>query len=104
MPLFSTSRILRAEEVDVIVVVPGMFPPTEENIRDLEPGDFIKVSVDDEFVGMRETFWVIVRRNVDGIVSGNVNQDLVFTGIHGLSNESWLEVPHDSIIAILPQQ
>lgn len=55
------------------------FAPSQEDLADITVGSIIKVAT----VHGSERFWVKVTEVVDGVITGIVDNDLLFTEQHG---------------------
>lgn len=53
--------------------------PTLDDLRLIEVGDYVKICARD-----KERFWVIVTGVEGEVVTGEVNNDLICTDVHGL--------------------
>ena len=73
--------------------------PTEENIKNLLRGDYLKVGV--IFHGTKETFWAkFVMTEGDNLV-GRISNDLHYSALHGLFDEELITFPKDRLLAIM---
>ncbi|QOR74594.1 hypothetical protein IMZ16_03940 [Cruoricaptor ignavus] len=69
--------------------------PSDDDLRNIEPGDFVKVSV------MGERFWVEVETISPEAVTGRIDNDLVCTADHGLILNDRLHINKECIYNIL---
>lgn len=77
---YTLSRLSTAPKFQV---VPGSINPTATNIKELQPGDYVKISLIAN--GYRETFWVEFISNITGMIKCKVVNDLIYTEHHGLN-------------------
>lgn len=80
--------------------------PTTEQVLQVGRGNFVKVGAEFPNHGRvnAERFWVRVTAIVGGRFKGKVNNDLVYTPLHGLSFNDEIEFESKHILDIFPQR
>jgi hypothetical protein len=95
---YALSRLSTAPEFQV---VPGSINPTATNIKGLQTGDYMKISLIAD--GYRETFWVEFISNTTGKIKCKVANDLIYTEHHGLDCGHLITILPVHILSILKQ-
>lgn len=95
---YALSRLSTAPE---FTVVPGSINPTAKTIKELQPGDYLKISLIAN--GYRETFWVEFISNTAGKIKCKVANELFYTEHHGLSDGQLMIILPVHILSILKQ-
>ena len=72
--------------------------PPAELLATIKPGSTVKVGV------QPERFWVIVTKVIDSKISGVVDNDLIYTHIHGLDFDDNVEFEMRNVLDILEQE
>lgn len=93
---YALSRLSTAPE---FLVVPGSLEPSAKNIKELQPGDYVKISLISN--GYRETFWVEFISNTVGKIKCKVANDLIYTKHHGLNCGQLMIILPVHILSIL---
>lgn len=78
------------------------FIPSDEEKNELVPGDFVKIGVSFDSTSINtERFWLRVKTiSTDG-VKGIVDNDLVFTEMHGLDYQDEMSIKFENILSIM---
>lgn len=100
MALKKCARYLtRVEMVGKMSLPEEAKAPTEENIKNLLRGDYLKVGVESH--GRKEIFWAkFVMQEGDNLV-GRISNDLELSSLHGLFDEELITFPTDSLLTIM---
>jgi hypothetical protein len=76
--------------------------PSAEDRADLEVGTYAKIGVEGEDGMPGERFWVLVQENAGGRFKGEINNDLVYTDLHGLSGGDTIEFGPEHVLTLEP--
>lgn len=77
--------------------------PSPDDLSRVKPGDYVKVcSWAKNLTGRTERFWVEVLAVSDSGIVGRIDNDLVFTNLHGLEYDDRIEFEARHIYACAP--